>query len=112
MTDATPQEWEDVCASEAILPGEMQVHWVGDTPVCVINYEGELYALEDRCSHEDFELSQGEFDAEAGTLECVLHGAKFDVKNGAPLCAPAYRSVLKFAVKRENGRVLVGKTPL
>lgn len=112
MSQANEQEWEDVCASEAILPGEMQVHWVGDTPVCLINFEGELYALEDRCSHEDFELSQGEFDAEAGTLECVLHNAKFDVKSGAPLCAPAYRSVMKFAVKRESGRVLVGKTPL
>ncbi|MBD8525939.1 non-heme iron oxygenase ferredoxin subunit [Pseudomarimonas arenosa] len=106
------QEWQDVCASQDILPGEMQVHWVGDTPVCLINYEGDLYALEDRCSHEDFELSQGEFDPLAGTVECVLHGAKFDVTNGHPLCAPAYRSVLRFAVKRENGRVWVGKTPL
>ena len=112
MSDATQVEWEDICASDALLPGEMQVHWVGDTPVCLINYEGDLYALEDRCSHEDFELSQGEFDVDEGTLECVLHGAKFDVRDGRPLCAPAYRSVLKFPVKRENGRVLVGKSPL
>jgi 3-phenylpropionate/trans-cinnamate dioxygenase ferredoxin subunit len=40
-------------------------------------------------------------------VECVLHGAKFDVRDGKALCAPAYEPVAKFPVKVENGQVLV-----
>ncbi|MEG8120073.1 Rieske 2Fe-2S domain-containing protein, partial [Xanthomonas hortorum] len=52
------ETWTFVCASEALLPGELQTVWdeVTDAPIVVFNLDGELYALEDRCSHEDYEL--------------------------------------------------------
>lgn len=102
------ETWTFVCGTAELLPGEMKVAFdeVTGTPIAVFNLNGDLYALEDRCSHEDFELSAGHFDAVNGDVECVLHGARFDVRDGRPLCAPAYEPVAKFPVKVEDGRVL------
>jgi 3-phenylpropionate/trans-cinnamate dioxygenase ferredoxin subunit len=99
------EAWVRVCATTELLPGEHKVAWDGDTPIVVFNYDGDYYALEDRCSHEDFELSAGLFDADEATVECALHGAKFDVRDGRVLCAPAYLPVPKFPVKVEDGAV-------
>ena len=101
------ETWTFVCATSELLPGEMKVAFdeVTAVPIAVFNLDGDLYALEDRCSHEDFELSAGDFDAAAGSVECVLHGARFDVRDGRALCAPAYEPVAKFPVKLEHGGV-------
>ncbi|GAB2496520.1 non-heme iron oxygenase ferredoxin subunit [Arenimonas alkanexedens] len=95
--------WVRVCAESELLPGESQVAWDGDTPILVVNLDGELYAVEDKCTHEDFELSAGPIDGDQ--IECTLHGARFDLKTGEALCAPAYSAVAKFPVKREDGAV-------
>ena len=97
--------WEFVCTEAELLPGEKKTVWHGDTPILVVNLDGELYALEDRCSHEDFELSAGAIDAAEGSIECVLHGARFDLRDGRALCAPAYVPVAKFPVKVEHGGI-------
>ena len=97
--------WVRVCARSELLPGESRVAWDGDTPILVVNLDGEHYALEDRCSHEDFELSAGAVDAAAGTIECVLHGAKFDLRDGRALCPPAYAPVATFPVRVDDDAV-------
>lgn len=101
------ESWTFVCATGELLPGEMKTAWdeVTSVPIVVFNLDGEFYALEDKCSHEDFDLSAGGFDAEAASIECVLHGARFDIRNGSALCAPAYSAVPKFPVKLEHGGV-------
>lgn len=101
------EAWTFVCAVSELLPGEMKTAWdeVTSVPILVFNYDGEYYALEDKCSHEDFDLSAGSYDAEEATIECVLHGARFDIRNGAPLCAPAYTGVPKFPVKLEHDAI-------
>ncbi len=95
-------DWVFVCATSQLLPGEMTTAWDGDTAIAVFNHDGMYYALEDRCSHEDFELSSGAFDPATGSIECVLHGARFDVHDGRALCAPAYEPVAKFPVKVDD----------
>ncbi len=95
-------DWVFVCATSQLLPGEMTTAWDGDTAIAVFNHDGAFYALEDRCSHEDFELSAGAFDPANGSIECVLHGARFDVRDGRPLCPPAYEPVAKFPVKVDD----------
>lgn len=92
-------DWVFVCATSQLLPGEMTTAWDGDTAIAVFNHDGSFYALEDRCSHEDFELSAGAFNGDDASIECVLHGARFDVRDGRALCAPAYEPVAKFPVK-------------
>ena len=101
------EAWTFVCASGELLPGESRTTFdeVTGVPILVFNLDGELYALEDQCTHEDFELSAGHFDASSGEVECVLHGAKFDVRDGKALCAPAYEPVAKFPVTVEDGKV-------
>ncbi|MFT4180261.1 MAG: non-heme iron oxygenase ferredoxin subunit [Thermomonas sp.] len=101
--------WTYVCTTAELLPGEMKAVFdeVTEAGIAVFNLDGTLHALEDKCSHEDFELSSGAFDAAEGSVECILHGARFDVRDGRALCAPAYEPVAKFPVKVEGGMVWV-----
>ncbi|MEN8376687.1 MAG: non-heme iron oxygenase ferredoxin subunit [Gemmatimonadota bacterium] len=73
--------------------------------VCLANVEGTLYALQDNCSHQDFALSEGELDG--GTVECVLHGARFEVASGRALALPAIRPVKTYDVRVDGDDVLV-----
>lgn len=98
-------DWTFVCTTAELLPGETRVAWDGDTPILVFNLDGAYYALEDRCSHEDFELSAGHFDPAEASIECALHGARFDIRDGQPLCPPAYGPVVKFPVEVRDGGV-------
>ena len=95
--------WQAVCPMTELLPGEHTVCFDGDTAILVCNIDGEIYALEDKCTHQDFELSPGKLDG--AEIECVLHGAKFDVRTGQALCAPAYASVPTFEVKLHDGAI-------
>ena len=97
--------WVKVCAEDELAPGETRVAWDGDTAILVLTLDGTLDAVEDKCTHEDYELSAGPFDAVEGVLECLLHSAKVDVRSGRALCAPAYLPLVKFPVKVEDGAV-------
>ena len=101
------ETWTYVCTTAELLPGEMKVAFdeVTGTPIAVFNLDGMFYALEDQCTHEDFELSAGEVDAATGEIECVLHGAKFDLRSGDATCAPAYTPVAKFQVRVVDGAI-------
>lgn len=99
------RDWEFVATEAELLPGEKKTVWHGDTPILVVNLDGEYFAIEDKCTHEDYELSAGPVDAEAGNIECVFHGAKFDLRSGEALCAPAYSPVAKFPVKLIDGAI-------
>lgn len=101
------ETWTYVCTTAELLPGELRTAFdeVTGAAIVVVNLDGELYALEDRCSHEDFELSAGRVDPVEGSIECVLHGARFDLRDGRALCAPAYEPVAKFPVKGEDGAI-------
>lgn len=101
MTDLS--QWQEVCACSELLAGEHTVCFDGDTAILVCNIDGEIYALEDKCTHQDFELSPGKL--EGAEIECVLHGAKFDVRTGEALCAPAYTAVAKFPVRIVNEKI-------
>lgn len=97
--------WTYVCTTAELLPGEKQVAWDGDTAILVVNLDGQFYALEDRCSHDEYELSAGPVDSATGQIECLLHGARFDLRNGEALCPPAYTPVVKFPVQVVDGVV-------
>ena len=96
-------DWVRVCATNELLPGEFQVAWDGDTAIAVFNIDGDLYALEDVCTHDGGELAGGPI--EGFEIECPRHGARFDLRTGEALCAPAYLPTAKFPVKIEDGAV-------
>ena len=69
---------------------------------------GEVYAINDICSHEETELSLGEFDVDDMEVECHLHGSRFDFRDGSVRILPATKPVASYPVKIEGDRVLVG----
>jgi len=73
---------------------------VGGEPVCLARSGGRLYAIRDVCSHADVALSEG--DVEDGTIECWLHGSRFDLASGRPTGLPATRAVPVYAVTTEG----------
>ena len=95
--------WIKVCASAELLAGEYRNVYDGDTPIAVFNIDGELYAIEDVCTHDGGELTGGII--EGRQIECPRHGARFDITTGAVLCPPAYEPTAKFPVKVEQGIV-------
>ena len=96
-----------VCKIEELLEGEMRLveddagrkigvfHCVG----------GDLFAIEDRCSHDDGPLAEGEFDQASCTVECPRHGSVFDLRTGKPKSLPAYVPVETFEVSVHDGEV-------
>lgn len=73
--------------------------------IVLINRDGKIYALEDRCSHEEFPLSSG--DLAGGEITCSLHGARFDIETGAPRALPAVMPVRTFEVQIEDDDIQV-----
>lgn len=73
----------------------------------VYNIDGELYALEDRCSHDDGPLVEGDWEPDEAVAVCPRHGARFDIRSGRPLSLPATEPVETFRVRVEDGVVTV-----
>jgi 3-phenylpropionate/trans-cinnamate dioxygenase ferredoxin subunit len=69
-----------------------------DLEIMVVNCNGTILAMEDRCSHDDGDLSEGELDVQECTIECPRHGAIFDLRSGRPMTLPAYQPVDTFPV--------------
>lgn len=87
-----------VCALADLPPGSVKVVEHDDLEIGVFNVSGTLYAIEDRCSHDDGPLAEGPVDPARCTVECPRHGSLFDLKNGTPLTLPAYEPVDTFPV--------------
>ena len=79
---------------------------VDGTPICLAHTDdGSWYAINDICSHEEFELSEGELWGTS--VECPQHGSRFDLRTGEPNMLPAVEPVPVYPVKVENGEVYV-----
>lgn len=76
-----------------------------DIAVCLVKTQGEIFAISDICSHADVNLSDG--DVDDGTIECWLHGSRFDVRSGRPTGLPANRPVPTYPVKIDGDDILV-----
>jgi len=97
----------DICAVSELPPGEHRLVEWEDLEIGIFNCNGELLAIEDRCSHDDGVLLDGEVDAEACTVECPRHGSVFDLRTGKPLNLPAYVPVDTFPVSVEGDMIQV-----
>jgi 3-phenylpropionate/trans-cinnamate dioxygenase ferredoxin subunit len=99
MTDHT------VCTAAELPEGEMRLVEVDGVEIGVFNCGGELLAIEDRCSHDDGPLAEGEFDPSTCTVECPRHGSRFDLLTGRPKTLPAFAPVETFEVRLEDGEI-------
>ncbi|HTW18834.1 MAG TPA: non-heme iron oxygenase ferredoxin subunit [Mycobacteriales bacterium] len=94
-----------VCGLSDLLDNRPLHVDIRHTPVCVVRTDGEVLALLDECSHAEVALSDG--DVEAGTVECWLHGSRFDLRTGKPTGLPATEPVPVFPVHVDGDEVYV-----
>ena len=92
----------EVCPVTELQPGERRLVEWEDLEIGVFNCGGTVYAIEDRCSHDNGPLAEGELDPDNCTVECPRHGSLFDIKTGQPKTLPAYVPVDTFPVIIEN----------
>lgn len=99
------EKWIDVAAASTV--GEnapLAVEAEGEA-IVLVRCGGALYAVEDRCTHDGESLSGAEI--EDCEIVCPRHFSHFDLKSGEALSPPAYEPLRTYAVREENGRVLV-----
>jgi 3-phenylpropionate/trans-cinnamate dioxygenase ferredoxin component len=95
----------DICPLSELPPGSRRLVEWEDLEIGVFNCGGELLAIEDRCSHDNGSLADGELDEEACRVACPRHGSWFDLRTGSPQNLPAYVPVDIFPVRVEGGLI-------
>ena len=98
-------DWVKVGLTGEITPGRCKVVDVDEALVAVFNLDGHFFAIEDVCTHDGGELASGRLEGDQ--VICPRHGARFCVRTGAALSAPAYEPVHVFPLRIENGVVEV-----
>lgn len=89
--------YQPVCALDDVAPGSAKRVMVAGIAVAVVRTDEGVFAINDRCSHADVSLADGEVDG--CTIECWLHGSAFDLRSGAPLSLPAIVPVAVYATR-------------
>ena len=96
----------DAGSINEIKPGKTKrVDAANGKRILVCNVDGEFYAVDDRCTHEDSSLYLGCLKGER--IHCSLHGGEFSVKTGAALAEPAEIALQTYPVRIEDGRILI-----
>ncbi len=97
--------WVKVADLSDCQPGTLLEVEAGQELIVLANIDGDLYALQNRCSHQDLPLSDGELDGDR--LECLYHGARFDVCTGKAVGLPAIKPVGTYAVEIRGQEIYV-----
>lgn len=98
-------DWITVAPLAELGPGQWRRVDAEEAQIVVFNIDGELYAIEDVCTHDGGQLTGG--DIEGDQIVCPRHGARFCIRTGEALTAPAYEPTATFPVRVENGDVQV-----
>jgi len=97
--------WINVAKVGEIKPGGHKIVDVDGAQIAVFNLGGEHYAIEDVCTHDGGELAGGCVIGDE--IECMRHGARFNIRTGAVTNPPAFEPVARFPVRIENGVIQV-----
>ncbi len=100
-----PDEFVKVCGVSELAEGALKTVIIEDKVILLARYKGDVYALDDVCTHDGAELADG--DIVDGQIQCVRHGARFDLKTGAVTRMPAIFGISAYPVKIEDGAILV-----
>ena len=96
-----------ICELQELEEGTARRFDVDGLRLCVVSIGDDVLAIADRCSHEDFSLSEGEVLTSEYEIECARHGATFDLRTGEPCSLPATKPVATYDVVVHEGRVEV-----
>jgi len=109
-SSAPARAWLPAGKLSELAPGKVRLVTDGaDLNIAVCNVDGEIYAIEDVCTHDGGPLDQGELDGVE--IECPRHGARFDVRTGAATLMPAVMPVQTFAVRVDGDELFVRIAP-
>ena len=105
---AAMSDFELVAHVADVPEGELlRVERADGEAICLANLGGEILAVSDVCTHQDFPMSSGALRPD-GTIECAWHGARFDCRTGAVRFPPADEPLPVFAVRVADGKIYVG----
>ncbi len=94
------------CAvAEVPVGAAIPVDLGGDADIAVVNTIEGFFAIRDVCSHAEVPLTDGEVDG--CTIECYMHGSRFDLRTGQPLELPATQPVPTYPVRVDEGSVFI-----
>ncbi len=96
-----------LCRRDDLEPGTARRFEVGDVRVALVRVNDDFFALGDRCSHEDYSLSEGEVLEDECEIECWKHGSTFDLRTGEPCSLPATKPVPVYTVEIDGEDVMV-----
>ena len=95
-----------ICPVADVAKGEVVAVTVDGTELALVHADDDnVYAVRDECSHANIALSEGEVDG--CTLECWLHGSRFDLRTGRPTGPPATEPVPVYPVEIRDGDIYV-----
>jgi 3-phenylpropionate/trans-cinnamate dioxygenase ferredoxin subunit len=100
--------FELACATSDVPADEALAVTIGRYDVAIARHGDELFAIQDLCSHAAVALSEGE--VEDCTVECWLHGSRFDLRTGKPTGLPATEPVATFPIEVREDSVYVDTT--
>ena len=99
-------EYYPVISLDDLIPGERIFIDVDNVAVVIFNIAGDVYAIEDRCTHDEGPLGEGEI--EGFEIICPRHGARFDVRDGRALTLPAIEPTRYFPVRIVDNQIEIG----
>lgn len=99
------QDWIAAIAAAEVPEDDVTAAEVAGRDIAFYKTEGQYYATDNICTHGQARLCDGFLYGHE--IECPLHQGRFDIRDGRPLCAPASAPIKAYAVKVENGQVLV-----
>jgi len=97
------EDWQDAVAETELTEGQPALVHAGGLPVLLIRLNGELLALDDRCSHRGGPLHEGE--VRDGCVSCPWHGSRFRLADGTVVAGPAVRPQRSWQVRTRYGMV-------
>jgi len=102
----------EIAKADDIPEGTMKAVSVQDKELIVVNYEGNFYAINRRCTHMSGDLSKGKLEGKIVT--CPRHGSRFDVTTGKSISGPRIgflklktKDEPNYQVKVENGSIKI-----
>ena len=108
-------EWIDIVPAEEFGPGSTRLVDVDGVSIAIFNLGGEVFAIQDNCSHDSFPLlgcglePQDLIDGDQ--IICPRHGARFCIRTGRALAPPAFEPLASFPVRVNNGTIQLKNAP-
>jgi len=96
-----------LCRLEDLALGQARRFDVEGVPVALVRIGDDVYAIGDRCTHQDISLSEGEVIEDDRLLECWKHGSQFSLLTGEPLQMPALKPTPVYPVEIRAGEVVL-----